>query len=208
MLKKQKVLQREPDDSEDIMCPSIIDHYISRPIEIDTTCLAEFVSCYTKTGKKRKGNNKPYVIRYVKYNRHNDIENFCREKLMLYIPYRGNKNTIKEQYLSWTKAYDALKQTIKQNEQKFTFDTPSQWGDIDDAIHALETIEQQLFNIDNLTPAPTCNKNMTTIANEEHEKYDFENDVQHFQHTKNMKTSLHRPYEIVKQPHILENKAI
>ena len=62
---------------------------------------------------------------------------------MLYIPYRGNKNTIKEQYLSWTKAYDALKQTIKQNEQKFTFDTPSQWGDIDDAIHALETIEQQ-----------------------------------------------------------------
>ena len=83
---------------------------------------------------------------------------------------------------------------------------PSKWGDIDDAIHALETIEQQLFNIDNLTPAPTCNTNMTTIANEEHEKYDFENDLQHFQDTKNMKTPLHRPYEIVKQPHILENK--
>ena len=77
----------------------------------------------------------------------------------------------------------------------------SQWGDIDDAIHALETIEQQLFNIDNLTPASTYNTNMETIANEEHENYDFE----HFQRTKNMKMSLSRPYEFVKQPHILNN---
>ena len=76
--KKQKDLQHEPDDSNDIMCASIIDYYLHRPEAIDHICLAEFASSYTKKGTKRRNNAKPYVIRYVKYNKHKDFDSYHR----------------------------------------------------------------------------------------------------------------------------------
>ena len=63
VLKKKKDLEREPDESEDILCPPIIEYYILHPTTIDTICLAEFGSSYTKKGTKRKKYDKPYVIR-------------------------------------------------------------------------------------------------------------------------------------------------
>ena len=44
ILKKQKDLEHEPDDSDDILCASIIDYYLHRPEAIDHICLAEFAS--------------------------------------------------------------------------------------------------------------------------------------------------------------------
>jgi hypothetical protein len=70
VIKKKKDLERESDESEDIMCPSIIEYYILRPTTIDTIFLAEFASSYTKKGTKHKKYDKPYVIRYVKYKTH------------------------------------------------------------------------------------------------------------------------------------------
>jgi len=48
ILKKQKELQCDPDDSKDVMCPSIIDYYVCRPNAINDICLEEFASSYTK----------------------------------------------------------------------------------------------------------------------------------------------------------------
>ena len=62
VLKKKKYLEREPNESEDIMCPSIIEYYIFHPTTIDTIFLVEFASSYTKKGTKRKKYDKPYVI--------------------------------------------------------------------------------------------------------------------------------------------------
>ena len=76
MLKKQKELEREPDESKDIMCPSIIDYYVLCPKAIENICLAEFASSYTRKGRKRSNSKKPYIIRFVKYNKHKDRDNY------------------------------------------------------------------------------------------------------------------------------------
>lgn len=54
--------------------------------------------------RKRK---KPKIIRYVRYNREQELENFFREQLMLFYPWRnesqdliGNFQTFEEQYNS------------------------------------------------------------------------------------------------------------
>ena len=139
VLKRKKDLQKEADDSEDIMCPSIIDYYVLRPTAIELVCLAEFASSYTKKGQKHRKSSRPYVIRSVRYRKYKDIENHCREQLMLYYPYRVSETTIKQHHTSWKSAYLAFEEIVKQNEQKFKFVTTTTWGDIDDAMHRVET---------------------------------------------------------------------
>jgi hypothetical protein len=73
------------DGSENIMCPSIIDYYVHHIETINHIHLVEFASSYTKKGTKHQNSDKPYVIRYVKYDKHNDLENYYREKLMIYV---------------------------------------------------------------------------------------------------------------------------
>jgi len=46
---------------------------------IKDVCLMEFASCYTLQGKKRGGIDIPYVIRYVKYNKHIDVDSYYKE---------------------------------------------------------------------------------------------------------------------------------
>ena len=55
----------------------------------------------------------PYVIRYVRYSEHKDPDNYYREQLMLYVPYRHDEIIFKEQYSTWNNAYMSLKSTIK-----------------------------------------------------------------------------------------------
>jgi hypothetical protein len=124
---------------------------------------------------------------------------------MLYYPYRVNEDTIKKHYPTWQTAYVALEQTIKKNQRKFTFDITPAWGDIDDAMNAIETHDDMLFNINSLeNNKEESTKNIECI-DEEYEKYDFETDLQYFQCSKNMNAKCIRPYEVIKQPHILEN---
>lgn len=78
VLKRKKDLQKEADDSEDIMCPSITDYYALRPTAIEHVCLAEFASSYTKKGQERRKSSRPCVIRSVRYKKYKDIENQCR----------------------------------------------------------------------------------------------------------------------------------
>ena len=78
MLKPHVLMQQEPNNSKDVVCRSIIDYYVQCPSPIRHICLAEFVSHYKKNGAPISKRKKPSVIRFVKYNKHFDYENYCR----------------------------------------------------------------------------------------------------------------------------------
>ena len=53
ILKSKPVLQGVSHDSEDILQPGLIEHYIQRPDELENICLAEFASMYEFQSSKR-----------------------------------------------------------------------------------------------------------------------------------------------------------
>ena len=53
ILKPKPVLQGMSHDSEDILQPGLIEHYIQRPDELENICLAEFASMYEFQSSKR-----------------------------------------------------------------------------------------------------------------------------------------------------------
>ncbi len=67
------------------------------------------------TFKKRKI---PRVIRFVNYNRAHDPENYSREKLLLYMPWR-REELLKGKYDSYVTAFSANEKVIKRNMQKY-----------------------------------------------------------------------------------------
>jgi hypothetical protein len=168
--------------------------YLQRPANIEHICLAEFASSYTKKGKKRRHSDMPYVIRYVRYSEHKDPENFYREHLMLYVPYRVDENIFQKQYSTWKNAYMSLKETIKKNEQNFTYKTTKAWGNLDDASSMLEARDYQVFNRDVVKENQSISINIVSNDNKHYEEYDIDTDLQHFENMKKIKTSLDRPY--------------
>jgi hypothetical protein len=132
------LLKQEPDNSEDVICHSIIDYYLQRPPTIKHICLAEFVSHYKKNGTQISKRKKPNVIRFVKYNKHIDYENFCREKLLLYVPFDQSEDTLKHNLPTWEAAYTLYETTIQTNEARFTYNVNPTWGDLESALEELE----------------------------------------------------------------------
>jgi hypothetical protein len=98
VLKPSVFLEQDTDNSEDMLCRSIIDYYLQRPSAIRHIYLAEFVSHYKKNGVPISKRKKPSVIRFVKYNKHSDYENYCREKLLLYVSFDENEETLKHNF--------------------------------------------------------------------------------------------------------------
>jgi hypothetical protein len=83
VLKPPSLLEQEPDNSEDMLCHSIIDYYLQCPSPINHIFLADFVSHYKKNGAPISKRKKLSVIRFVKYKKHTNYEKYCREKLLL-----------------------------------------------------------------------------------------------------------------------------
>jgi hypothetical protein len=163
MLKPPILLKQELDNSEDVICHSIIDYYLQCPSTIKHIYLAEFVSHYKKNGTQISKRKKPNVIRFVKYNKHIDYENFCREKLLLYVPFDHNEDTLKHNLPTWEAAYTLYESTIQANEARFTYNINPTWGDLESALDELETPA----NIDDIS---TKHKTNTT----HHEAYDLQ----------------------------------
>ena len=53
ILKSKHVLQGMSHDSEDILQPGLIEHYIQRPDDLENVCLAEFASMYEFQSSKK-----------------------------------------------------------------------------------------------------------------------------------------------------------
>lgn len=64
---------------------------------------------------------KSKVLRFIQYKKHNDYENYCRERILLYVPFGGNENTLKHNLPTWKDAYLLHENTARQNESKFTY---------------------------------------------------------------------------------------
>ena len=67
------------------------------------------------TYKKRRN---PRVIRFVNYSRVHDPENYCREKLLLYMPWR-QEELLKGQNESYIEAYEANENVLRNNMCKY-----------------------------------------------------------------------------------------
>ena len=105
MLKPPILLKQEPDDSEDVMCHSIIYHYIRHPCSMRKIFLAEFVSNYKKDGTHISKRKKPNFIWFIKYKNYKYVEKFCREKFFLYVPFEKCEKTLKQDFPTWQVAY-------------------------------------------------------------------------------------------------------
>lgn len=157
LLKSKEELEELDEDDVDITVPTLLDHYIRRPIELEDCCLAKFAAWYefstnarkSSTTGKTTGNNdsqryattkaytllgnkgcvrertKAKVIRCRGYKQHVEPEQFYREQLMLYKPWR-NEGDI--QKLALTRGYDTecSKPYFIANRQEFDMNFGSQ----------------------------------------------------------------------------------
>ena len=69
---------------------------------------------------KRK---KPKVIRSVRFNKSKDPDNYFREQLMLYVPWRNEANDIIEHYQSYQERYETLYHLLSVNRMKYEHHT-------------------------------------------------------------------------------------
>ena len=171
VLKKPHVLQQEPDDSENIMCASIIDKYLARPLHLDQTCLAEYVSYYSCSQSNIRKRKRPCIIRCIRYNEHKDPENHFREKLMLFVPYRESENLLKKNYQTWYEAYLFHKLHVDTIEKKILPPPTIAWGDIHTASEKVTSRDEQMFMFNDLS-AQECSSFV-------HDKYDIQHDLLH-----------------------------
>jgi hypothetical protein len=97
----------------------------------------------------------PSVIRFVKYNKHIDYENYCREKLLLYVPFDEKENTLKHNFPTWEVVYVASETIVQINESRFTYNVNPTWGDLESAVNELENHD----NLDETFNKPKNNQN-------------------------------------------------
>ena len=147
VLKPSFLLKHEVDNSENVMCHSIIDYYIDRPHAIKHIFLPEFVSKYKKNGTHISKRKKPNVIRFFRYNKHIDYENYCREKLLLYVPFENNENVLKHNFPTWKDAYVLHEDTIIKNESIFTYNINPMWGYLENIGQELEDSTAKISSI-------------------------------------------------------------
>jgi hypothetical protein len=131
VLKTLVLPQQEPGNLEDVVCRSIIDYYVQRLSPIRHIYLAEFVSHYKKSRAPISKRKKPSVIRFVKYNKHCDYENYCREKLLLYVSFNENEETLIHNFFTWEVAYVMSETIVHINEARFTYNVNPTWGDLE-----------------------------------------------------------------------------
>ena len=113
------------------------------------------------------------VICFVRYKKHIDYENYCGERLLLYVPFENNENTLKHNMPTWQDAYFFHENTIRKNKSKVAYNIDSIWGDF-------EKVVEQLLN--------SSIDTFDTLGNdkkEEHyiEQYDLETYLQCLQHS-------------------------
>jgi hypothetical protein len=193
VLKPPSLLQQEPTNLEDVLCHSIIDYYLQHPSPINHICLAEFVSHYKKNGAPISKIKNPSVIRFVKYNKHADYENYCREKLVLYVSFDENERTLKHNSPTWEATYVASETIVQTNEPRFTYNVNPTWGDLESAVNELE-------NPNNLDETFTNRKTTRTPC----ESYDLQEDFP-CPRACNIEKRINLGFQVTKHPFLIEN---
>lgn len=110
MVKSREKLSQLHRKSDEIFQEGLIEHYMKRPRSLQNLTLSEFAADYRFSSKNGKNsialkNNSGYifkrrnsrVIRYRNYYYEEDPENYIREHLMLFLPWRNEEANILQQ---------------------------------------------------------------------------------------------------------------
>ena len=88
------------------------------PVEEKETCDNEVLLQF-KNGITFRKRATPRILRYVNYNKEKDAENYFRERLMLFHPWRNELKDLKGRCKSFQEAYTAHKDTIVTIQKKY-----------------------------------------------------------------------------------------
>nr|XP_029712552.1 intracellular protein transport protein USO1-like [Aedes albopictus] len=159
-LKSTKQLQAMDPDSTDIVGKDILTHYSERKA-LDDVCLAEYAAYYFQTAKKTRrdknldsddeGNESDTekddsennrrrtarIVRHVRYTYEKDPDNFFREQLLLFLPWRNEEEEIES--INWSAKFNENKELIERNRDNL-FKLSS--DRLDDAMLAAEQHRQ------------------------------------------------------------------
>jgi hypothetical protein len=176
------------------MCSSIIDKYFDWPKDLDSPSLSKFVSYYNMRNKKLIKCIKPQIICYVNYNKYKDPQNWSREQLLLFSPFRNSEAFQLGANITWQDAFNEKSYEISQVQSSFQFKMPKKttteeddWTDLDEESlnrSNLRKDDVQDYTYGEFAPIP--------ITNTLHiEKYDLKTDF--IIHSKNKNHKPTRP---------------
>ena len=89
-----------------------------------------------------KPRKRPKVLRFIGIRRSTDLEGYCREKIMLFLPWKGDFDDLFPEQESWLEVYNANIEDIQTNEKKYCQVSESEWQEICDEVEKeIENIE-------------------------------------------------------------------
>ena len=136
----------------------------------------EHMKCYTVGALNFKKRNKAKIIRYVRFHKGNDLEKYCREQLMLFVPWRREADIIGS-FETYEECYTSLELTIKEKEAEYNYNSDA----IDNAIESLENQDQLpddiAPNTEHRDQQDRKEKDKTETKNGPQELYDIGQDI-------------------------------
>ena len=111
----------------------------------DNLTLDELEMCQEhelKGGFKFMKRCKPKIIRSVRFNKNKDPENYSREQLMLYIPWRNEKKDLVQNCETYQERFEQVNNIIAQNRLQYECNSEI----IDKAIEDIENDELEEFS--------------------------------------------------------------
>ena len=143
MLKGNSSLNQLEDNDTNVFQKSLIDRYQHRPQQISSMCLAEFAATYVVNYEHNDGDALPApesdvtsthitltdrfgkmkqqaVIRFRKYIKEIDPNNWYRAKLILYYPWFDEQADLLGQYATYEEHYRHVRTIVQTNEGKYT----------------------------------------------------------------------------------------
>ena len=98
-----------------------------------------------KSGTVYKSRKVPKVIRYVRYNKKKDPENYFREKLMLFMPWRNEAKDLLSTFDTYKAHYDSMKTSLEAKGNEYEHH-------VDELEIARQTAEAEENSFDEIAP--------------------------------------------------------
>ena len=115
--KGNKVPEKVNDKNDDDRCDSSSSNESEDGLDDDNSQGSDLLY-KTKNGTKYKKRKVPRIIRYVKYNKKKDPENYFREQLMLFVPWRNEQKDLLGSFDTYEAHYNSVQTSLipKKNE--------------------------------------------------------------------------------------------
>ena len=115
--KGNKFPEKVNDKNDDDRCDSSSSNESEDSLDDDNSKISDLLY-KTKNGTKYKKRKVPRIIRYVKYNKKKDPENYFREQLMLFVPWRNEQRDLLGSFDTYEAHYNSVQTLLipKRNE--------------------------------------------------------------------------------------------